>query len=157
MKPIEARRLLETVTRWGVAGTEQADAAFHADRLDANCGGDPAFAREVLGEFVHTSAEALARIAASLERGDRRAVTAESHGLKGASGLVGADAFAAACAEIESSGNGFRQRYVGETRSWPFGNACSSRRRRPWPATSKSISSGFRSSTLSRARVDAFL
>jgi HPt (histidine-containing phosphotransfer) domain-containing protein len=114
-KPITARALLKAVSRWGARGVEQrrrswaseptgSDAALHLDRLHESSGGDPEVEREILGAFLSSAPELLARIETSITCGDPLQLAAAAHALKGSSRAVGAEMLGAACEELELLG-----------------------------------------------------
>jgi HPt (histidine-containing phosphotransfer) domain-containing protein len=62
---------------------------------------DEALVKEVLAVFQSDTAERIARLRASLDRGDTAGVKTEAHALKGSSGQVGAGGVSAICRQIE--------------------------------------------------------
>jgi len=80
------------------------EAVFDTGRLDDIAGDDADFRRELLDEFLDVAADLLSRIEASVAVRDAAALAAASHSLKGSARTVGADAFGAACAELERLG-----------------------------------------------------
>ena len=62
---------------------------------------DEALVKEVLAVFRSDTAERIARLRASLDRGDTAGVKNEAHALKGSAGQVGAGGVSAICRQIE--------------------------------------------------------
>jgi HPt (histidine-containing phosphotransfer) domain-containing protein len=62
---------------------------------------DEGLVKEVLAVFRSDTAERIARLRASLERGDTAGVKSEAHALKGSSGQVGAAGVSTICRQIE--------------------------------------------------------
>jgi len=71
-----------------------------------NCGGDAAVANEVLEAFRRTCDEDAARLKEALAAGDAARVTESSHRMAGASKMIGALGFAAACEDIDRASRG---------------------------------------------------
>ena len=110
-KPITAQALLQAVSRWGTREVAQpprsvaeSDAPLRVDRLRESCGGDPEIERELLGAFLSSAPELLARMASSITCGDAGRLAAAAHALKGSSRVVGAQTLGAACEELEMLG-----------------------------------------------------
>jgi len=62
---------------------------------------DEGLVKEVLAVFRTDTAERIARLRASLDRGDTAGVKSEAHALKGSSGQVGAGGLSSICRQIE--------------------------------------------------------
>jgi len=110
-KPVTAQAILEAVSRWAIrAGAPprrsvaESDADLRVDRLRESCGGDPEVEREILGAFLSSAPELLARIESSITCGDGARLAAAAHALKGSSHAVGAQTLGAACEELEVLG-----------------------------------------------------
>ncbi|HEY6942755.1 Hpt domain-containing response regulator, partial [Dokdonella sp.] len=65
--------------------------------------GPPGVDAELLRDYVHSTRQDLAALAAGLAAQDADAVAREAHRIKGASGLIGADEVAACAARIEDA------------------------------------------------------
>jgi HPt (histidine-containing phosphotransfer) domain-containing protein len=74
---------------------------FDADRLRDTYGLDPEAEREVLAEFLMAAPARMERMRAAIEGEDATATGLEAHTLKGSCRMLGADALAAICEEIE--------------------------------------------------------
>jgi two-component system sensor histidine kinase/response regulator len=111
-KPVEPEALHEALVRWtGATGVAPAarpslapSALFRHDRLRARCGDDARLEAEILDEFLATTPPALSRMDAVLAGGDGRALSAESHRLKGACRTIGAERLGDVCEEVERAG-----------------------------------------------------
>ena len=71
--------------------------------LDAACGGDPDFARELAGSFLESAPRCLGAITDALHAADPVRLAAEAHGLKGISQTIGAGELAVACKLLEDA------------------------------------------------------
>src|SRR5262245_18850473 len=80
------------------------EAVFDPARLDEVVGDDAEFLRQVLDEFLEMAPKLLARVDGSVAARDAAELAAASHSLKGSARTIGADAFGAACAELEQLG-----------------------------------------------------
>ncbi|NLV40410.1 MAG: PAS domain S-box protein [Candidatus Hydrogenedentes bacterium] len=78
--------------------------AFVRERLLDMLSGDGDAVREVLGQYLESAPEQLARIADCMARGDAAQAGREAHTLKGASANVGAEALAEAARALEAAG-----------------------------------------------------
>ncbi|GAB3757513.1 hypothetical protein GCM10028796_01770 [Ramlibacter monticola] len=115
VKPLELSALTEKLDRWlpipdakgaraearDAAPVEEADSPLDADLLAKNCGDDPATVAEVLAAFRRTCEEDSAALQQAVQVRDATAARQLAHRMGGASTVVGALAFAAACARIE--------------------------------------------------------
>ena len=119
VKPVELSALVGKLERWlpipesapapaegPVAGPEAAAAPAAIDQalLTGACGDDPAMVKEVLAAFRRTCEEDSAGLVQALAVDDAAQVTRCAHRMAGASRMVGALAFAAACEQIERAG-----------------------------------------------------
>ncbi len=77
---------------------------FDDAQLEAITGGDTAFEREVLEEYLNSAPEDLRKIRDAVARGDAAATGSAAHALKGASATIGARGFAAIAFEMEQAG-----------------------------------------------------
>jgi PAS domain S-box-containing protein len=71
--------------------------------LNAICGSDDAFARELAESFLESAPRCLAGIEDALHSGDAGKLAAEAHGLKGISRTIGAEDLANACEPLEDA------------------------------------------------------
>ncbi|MCX7629995.1 MAG: Hpt domain-containing protein [Geminicoccaceae bacterium] len=109
-KPISLGRLVAAVKRlvegdhplFVTESPMSASSVLDRARLDEFTRGDPALERELVGLFLETAADYLARMADSLE--DREAWRRAAHALKGASANLGATELAALAAAAERAG-----------------------------------------------------
>ncbi|MGR4871244.1 response regulator [Variovorax sp. LARHSF232] len=116
VKPVELAQLIEKLDRWlplpqapsppaAPAGSspKAAPAASPIDQalLTATCGGDASVVGEVLAAFRRTCEDDSARLRQAVAVDDVAQVTQFAHRMAGASKMVGALAFAAACENIE--------------------------------------------------------
>lgn len=85
--------------------SESSGTAIDRTALAELAGNDRATERRLLEVFRQTLAADVALFKASLGNHDIAAATRAAHRMKGASGLIGATALAAACAVIEGAGN----------------------------------------------------
>jgi HPt (histidine-containing phosphotransfer) domain-containing protein len=76
---------------------------FDPEYLRTMCDDDPEFEREVVGSFLDSAGDLMARMATALEAGDATGIRAAAHGLKGSSRSIGAPKLGDACAELETS------------------------------------------------------
>jgi len=76
---------------------------FLPGRLMESCEDDVALAHEILQDFQQSAPNSLARLAAATAASDAAAVRLVAHSLKGSSRTVGAEALAAACAQMETA------------------------------------------------------
>ena len=74
---------------------------FDPEMLRAMCEEDPAFEREILGEFMDSAGGLMAKMATALEAGDEAEIESAAHALKGSSRSVGAAALGDACDALE--------------------------------------------------------
>ena len=77
-------------------------AAFRPEALDDACGGDRAIIVPILSTFLAEGPVDLDRLIRALDGGDRPALRAVAHALKGACLTVGAEALSLACARLEA-------------------------------------------------------
>jgi HPt (histidine-containing phosphotransfer) domain-containing protein len=77
---------------------------FDDGQLEAITGGDAEFEREVLGEYLASAPQDIARVVRAIAAGDSAACGAAAHALKGASATIGARGFAAVALELEHAG-----------------------------------------------------
>ncbi len=128
-KPIDPARLLEVLEKWLFAecavelsippapaapaaeavpaqtpGESPDPPVFVRERLLDMLAGDGDAVREVLGQYLESAPEQLARIADCMARGDAAQAGREAHTLKGASANVGAEALAEAARALEAAG-----------------------------------------------------
>ena len=124
VKPVELAQLIEKLDRWlplpaqapsppaGVAASSAETAASSAGPIDqalltATCGGDASMVGEVLAAFRRTCEDDSGGLRQAVATDDVAQVTQFAHRMAGASKMVGALAFAAACETIErASRNG---------------------------------------------------
>jgi CheY-like chemotaxis protein len=76
-----------------------------ANALTARCMGSVAFAASLLDELANTGEQRVEEIARQAAAGDAAATAAAAHSLKGAAGIVTAEAVRSLAAEIEVAGN----------------------------------------------------
>jgi CheY-like chemotaxis protein/HPt (histidine-containing phosphotransfer) domain-containing protein len=113
VKPVELSQLTEKLDQWlpippdpaGAAGPA-ADAEPSVTPIDQtllmkNCGGYAAVVSEVLAAFRRTCDEDAAGLKEALVAGDAARVTQSAHRMAGASKMIGAVGFAAACEQID--------------------------------------------------------
>ncbi len=74
---------------------------YDPDVLDEVSGGDPAFRRDVIEDFIAACRPLLAALAEAVRTGDATAIQRHTHTLKGSGLALGAGAFGAACRELE--------------------------------------------------------
>lgn len=77
------------------------DNYFDIGKLMTQCGGKKEIAMMILDEFANQTPKDLAEIEAALAAGDLIQASKGAHRLKGAVGVLGADALFALCAELE--------------------------------------------------------
>ena len=77
---------------------------FDYAQLDAICGGDAEFEREVIGEYIGSVPREMAKLRTAIEAGDAQKTSSLAHSLKGASATLGARSFAATGLVIEHAG-----------------------------------------------------
>ena len=113
-KPIRAQQLIQTVSRWvsdGHASVEDAlevtgfvvDEEVLASLSDA-VGGDPAFVKSMLEEFIVEAKEQVAAAILFHSESNCKGVQSELHTLKGNSGTLGASQVHSLCEKIEIKG-----------------------------------------------------
>lgn len=110
-KPIRAQQLIQTVSRWvsdGHASVEDALGAtgFVVDEevlasLSDAVGGDPAFVKSMLEEFIVEAKEQVAAAILFHSESNCKGVQSELHTLKGNSGTLGASQVHSLCEKIE--------------------------------------------------------
>jgi CheY-like chemotaxis protein len=110
-KPIRAQQLIQTVTRWvsdGHASVEDASevTGFVVDEevlasLSDAVGGDPAFVKSMLEEFIVEAKEQVAAAILFHSESNCKGVQSELHTLKGNSGTLGASQVHSLCEKIE--------------------------------------------------------
>jgi signal transduction histidine kinase/DNA-binding response OmpR family regulator/HPt (histidine-containing phosphotransfer) domain-containing protein len=106
-KPVQPAALEAALRRWAgqpIAPAPPAEPIFDPTRLEELVGDDADFRRQVLGEFLEMAPKLLARVDGSVAACDAAGIAAASHSLKGSARTLGADAFGAACAELETLG-----------------------------------------------------
>ncbi|MCC6729261.1 MAG: PAS domain S-box protein [Chthonomonadales bacterium] len=111
-KPLSAVTLQGVLARWAPAARSPdppharaaRTPALDLARLDEACGGDSAFAREVIAQFAATAEDLVERACRAVEEADARAVAELAHMLKGASRTVGATALGEVAAGLEEAG-----------------------------------------------------
>ncbi len=114
VKPVELSQLAEKLEQWlpipedfapPAAAGPGPDAApstpIDQALLTANCGGDAPMVAEVLAAFRRTCEEDSAGLREAVAAGDAAQVAPFAHRMAGASKMVGALAFAAACEQID--------------------------------------------------------
>jgi CheY-like chemotaxis protein/HPt (histidine-containing phosphotransfer) domain-containing protein len=116
VKPVELAQLTEKLDRWlplpqgsslpvGAAGSrldaEAVDRPIDRDLLAAKCGGDASMVGEVLAAFRRTCEDDSAGLTQAVAAGDAAQVIQFAHRMAGASKMVGAVAFGAACETID--------------------------------------------------------
>jgi PAS domain S-box-containing protein len=114
VKPVELSKLVEKLDRWlpipqepappaAAATPEPVSAAAPIDQalLAANCGDDAAMLDEVLETFWRTCEEDSVGLQQAVAAGNAGQVTPFAHRMAGASKMVGAREFAAACEQID--------------------------------------------------------
>jgi CheY-like chemotaxis protein/HPt (histidine-containing phosphotransfer) domain-containing protein len=113
VKPVELSQLTEKLDHWlpfppepAAAAVTSPDAAPFATPIDQallikNCGGFAAMVSEVLAAFRLTCEEDAAGLRDALHAGDAGRVTQSAHRMAGASKMIGALDFAAACEQID--------------------------------------------------------
>ncbi|HSV34010.1 MAG TPA: response regulator [Ramlibacter sp.] len=114
VKPVELSQLLEKLEQWLPIPQEPVpqspgpspDAASHVTPIDqalltANCGGDARTVGEILATFRRTCDEDAPGLGEAVAAGDTARVTHFAHRMGGASKMVGALGFAAACEYID--------------------------------------------------------
>ena len=82
-------------------GTEAENIRACVDGLAASTGDDRRRLAEILHNFADRLPETLDRMERAAETGDRRGLARLAHGLKGSSATLGANRFAALCADLE--------------------------------------------------------
>jgi two-component system sensor histidine kinase/response regulator len=115
-KPLEPERLHEVLERFGLGEQEPTLQTVIVEQLLSTTtkpqtidrkalgeliDGDQVFARALVAEFARNSGQMLARMRENLSTGNRTAVAARAHELKGASANLHAHALAAACETVE--------------------------------------------------------
>ncbi len=109
-KPVRPPELLAAIGRVLYMGAGSRTAApadpdgasvFDADRLRDTYGLDPGAEHEVLAEFLAAAPARMEHMRAAIDGGDDTAAGHEAHTLKGSCRMLGADALAAICEEIE--------------------------------------------------------
>jgi PAS domain S-box-containing protein len=116
VKPVELSHLTEKLDQWlplpsasavpAAAAGPSPDTPPFATPIDQallmkNCGGYAAMVSEVLAAFRHTCEEDAAGLRDALDAGDVAGVTQSAHRMAGASKMIGALGFAAACEQID--------------------------------------------------------
>jgi HPt (histidine-containing phosphotransfer) domain-containing protein len=116
VKPVELSQLTEKLEHWlplppelaapAAAAGPAADAAPAVTPIDQallmkNCGGYAEVVTEVLAAFRRTCEEDAAVLKDALDAGDAARVTQSAHRMAGASKMIGALGFAAACEQID--------------------------------------------------------
>jgi PAS domain S-box-containing protein len=118
VKPVELSQLAEKLGQWLPVPQESAPLAAAGPGPDAtpsstpidqalltmNCGGDASMVAEVLAVFRRTFEEDSAGLREAVAAGDAAQVAPFAHRMAGASKMVGALAFAAACEQIDRAG-----------------------------------------------------
>jgi HPt (histidine-containing phosphotransfer) domain-containing protein len=79
---------------------------FDRQHLRTMCDDDLAFEREVVGAFLDSAGDLMARMATALEAKDAAAIKAAAHGLKGSSRSIGGPALGDACSRLEIAASG---------------------------------------------------
>ena len=74
------------------------------ERLKEISGDDPEFEREVLGDFLESAPEQMARARRALAAGDGRELEQAAHSLKGSSRTLGAEILGGVLQELEAAG-----------------------------------------------------
>ncbi len=115
-KPLEPERLHEVLERFGLGEQEPALQTVIVEQLLSTTArpqtidrkalgelidGDQVFARALVAEFARNSGQMLASMREKLSTGNRTAVAARAHELKGASANLHAHSLAAACELVE--------------------------------------------------------
>ncbi|MFZ4877118.1 response regulator [Janthinobacterium sp. Mn2066] len=114
-KPIDVTQLFGTLARWiaparprdvamAVAAPEAAMPAIVGLKLEdalRRMGGNAGLMRKLLDRFVETQFDAMQRIAAAIEHGQRETAIREAHTLKGLAGNIGAASLADSAARVE--------------------------------------------------------
>jgi len=114
VKPVDLSQLTEKLEQWlpipqdfappaAGPGPDAAPSSTPIDQalLTANCGGDAPMVAEVLAAFRRTCEEDSAGLREAVAAGDTAQVALFAHRMAGASKMVGALAFAAACEQID--------------------------------------------------------
>jgi two-component system sensor histidine kinase/response regulator len=112
-KPMRPKDIFETLALWTDRG-ERAESARpprsqepglegrrYDGRLRREYGLDPESEREVIQEFLASTGDRFARIAASLEAGDCAPVVLEAHAVKGSSRTIGDEILGEICQALE--------------------------------------------------------
>ena len=115
-KPLDPERLHEVLERFGLGAKEAVLQEAIVDELLSNpvrretinvnalrklIDGDHAFARALVADYAGNSEQMLTRMRELLSTGNRTAVAAHAHELKGASANLHAHSLAAACEAVE--------------------------------------------------------
>jgi signal transduction histidine kinase/CheY-like chemotaxis protein len=109
-KPLEPGRLERALGK-AMAGIPRQTSApqaassrplFDESALLARAGGDAVFARELIGVFIDTAADALDGLATAVAGGDVQSLRRLAHGLKGSAGAIAAGQLAAQAADLET-------------------------------------------------------
>jgi CheY-like chemotaxis protein len=100
VKPVQLAQLTEKMDRW-LAIPATANVPIDQALLTATCGGDASMVSDVLAAFRRSSEEDAAGLTQAFAAEDIAQVTQVAHRMAGASTMVGAHAFAAACQQIE--------------------------------------------------------
>ena len=79
---------------------------FDREYLRNMCDDDLEFERDVVGAFLDSAGDLMARMATALESSDVAGVRAAAHGLKGSSRSIGAPALGDACGRLETAASG---------------------------------------------------
>lgn len=75
---------------------------FDVEHLHMVCGGDPAFEREIIGDYLAQAEPQVARLEAAVASRNAGELHFVAHALTGGSRSLGGAAFGDACAELES-------------------------------------------------------
>jgi signal transduction histidine kinase/DNA-binding LytR/AlgR family response regulator len=110
-KPIRAQQLIQTVSRWVLSGHGTVVESFTVTEfvvdeevlasLSEAVGGDPAFVRSMLEEFIVEAKDQIAAAISFHTAGSCKGVQSELHTLKGNSGTLGAAQVHSICEKIE--------------------------------------------------------